>query len=870
MADKPYVCAKCLRPYTRRKYFEEHFDSPRVRGGGKNPCYKSLNRACGRSVQEAKNLTNTPTLQSVLGKRRHTSGEMLNIPPPVSDARQHPPVSDALLQQPVSDALLHPPVGDALLHPPVRDARQQPLASNALLQPPVRDAPQQPLASDALLHPPVSDACQHPPVSDAQTSWSIGISPSLEKTMTRVTKNQEMLIKQISKITKPVAPEKVQLNFSSNNAELEIRYAKDMETILNCSIVFDIFEFFTEQTTGQHFLNCKCCINPSNTAGGIKIQDPFFVAGKVQPNWFTNFKRSVIRHVKLLSHEDNVNQFLKQKQINSSIRQQIAEHMRHLSYFATKTAMPFSQFGAFLATVNRCGVDLGNINHSERYITEYTMLLDKVLRSRTEQWILSETDLTITLDIGTCLGMTLLAVLLIKGPQVRLMKITPATSKKGSFLASLCVDSLQSENISLEVLKEKIAGIVGDGAFIKGNAGFKGMMKSLLHEKLQFRWDILHLANRAHLDARGATSSDLKQSSKEGEEVNPKETSTCTPISRMIDMIQQSAKKLRHGINYTNLKLSTKSFKRPKVWSATRMCLYEFDMVHRFLQNKDFFDMPGDVVVLAIIYCIIMFAMKVMLKQCQKTTVAGDYVSNVITAVDGTGQKTMRFCLQVARTSLVLSKPCFNTDHIDLDCTESCHETCSETDASFPDLLSSDGTPRKVNLSEHQFLKQLDKFLNDNKSVFSLPSDIQQSFKDTRSRLDTSQQIYNQVQHVKGFIVKFWEGIQSRLSQAGLDPGVTCYSEAPAEGIFSVIENILKGRECLGLGLAEALTRVALEGPGVATMSGYDISKQALQLWKGSYGERFTTVNWMKGMKQKAMIDIQEGNVKKTKKNVYE
>ena len=71
--------------------------------------------------------------------------------------------------------------------------------------------------------------------------------------------------------------------------------------------------------------------------------------------------------------------------------------------------------------------------------------------------------------------------------EVGLMKITPATSKKGSFLASLlCVDSLQRENISLEVLNEKIAGIVGDGAFIKGHVGFKGMMKSLLHEKLQF------------------------------------------------------------------------------------------------------------------------------------------------------------------------------------------------------------------------------------------------------------------------------------------------------------------------------------------------------------------------------------------------
>ena len=295
------------------------------------------------------------------------------------------------------------------------------------------------------------------------------------------------------------------------------------------------------------------------------------------------------------------------------------------------------------------------------------------------------------------------------------------------------------------------------------------------------------------------------------------------------------------------------------------MSLYEFDMVKRFLENREYFDMPGDVVVLAILYCIVMFAMKIMLKQCQKTTVSSDYVSNVITAVDGTGLKTMKFCLQVARTNLVLSQPCFKTEHIDVkNCDETCHiEVQEKTPVTFPDLLSSDGKQAEANPSDHHFLQELQTFVKKNKNILTLPNDIEKSFRDTRSKLDINDMISEQVMNVKGFIVRFWEGIQSRLDHGGLSPGVTSYSEAPAEGIFSIIESVLNGRERLSVELTEALTRIVLEGPGVATMDGYNLSKDTLKMWKSKYGERFTTEKWMKGMKDKAMVEIQEGKLKK-------
>ena len=79
---------------------------------------------------------------------------------------------------------------------------------------------------------------------------------------------------------------------------------------------------------------------------------------------------------------------------------------------------------------------------------------------------------------------------------------------------SLTIFLLRSINIiiqvQIETLKSKITGLVGDGAFIKGNKPFKNRMEVLLSKPLKFRWDILHLVNRAHVPARGISPLEKK------------------------------------------------------------------------------------------------------------------------------------------------------------------------------------------------------------------------------------------------------------------------------------------------------------------------------------------------------------------------
>ena len=115
---------------------------------------------------------------------------------------------------------------------------------------------------------------------------------------------------------------------------------------------------------------------------------------------------------------------------------------------------------------------------------------------------------------------------------------------------------------------------------------------------------------------------------------------------------------------------------------------------------------------------------------------------------------------------------------------------------------------------------------------------------------------------VQNYIDKLWQEMSLRYAYTDLSASDTSFSEAPAEGIFSVIEQIVQGRESLSIENLNALARIRLEGPRVSTLEAYELSKETLQLWNSHQGERFTTKAWMPGLKNKAMMAIQ-GNVHK-------
>ena len=302
------------------------------------------------------------------------------------------------------------------------------------------------------------------------------------------------------------------------------------------------------------------------------------------------------------------------------------------------------------------------------------------------------------------------------------------------------------------------------------------------------------MCNRSHISARGSTKYEVKKASKkkgnafeETDENDLIESTITTEIGELIDFIQLEAKKYRTGIRYTELHMNAINFKRPKIWSTTRMCLYEFEMTLRFLENKVYFEIPRDKVILCQMYCMVMFGLKIILKQCQKTDVTDAYVGKVI--VGDYGEKIMKYCLNVGYNLLKYGT--------------------STTEDEHPDILAE--FPSLVQAEKNKFIIELQDFVTEKKALFLLEEDG--SVRPTRNTVSVEGVIDSMYQVVENYISKFWKEMNERIQLTDLSAGPTSFSEAPAESVFSVWSRILTGREALTVGNTIALVRVSMEGP---------------------------------------------------------
>ena len=76
------------------------------------------------------------------------------------------------------------------------------------------------------------------------------------------------------------------------------------------------------------------------------------------------------------------------------------------------------------------------------------------------------------------------------------------------------------------------------------------------------------------------------------------------------------------------------------------MVVYEFDMTNRFLENSVYLDIPLKYLLLAQCHCLVMYALKLILKNFQRTDLEGKYVEHVI--VGNVGKEAMKLAATVA------------------------------------------------------------------------------------------------------------------------------------------------------------------------------------------------------------------------------
>ena len=273
----------------------------------------------------------------------------------------------------------------------------------------------------------------------------------------------------------------------------------------------DAFEVGTEC-----WFVCRFCPQ-INGRPGIHIIDKNYTCSHYdnQEQWFKRLKKSIKRHV---LHETHIKRVKEQEESQEKIKDKVdtaKRAIRYLVYYLLKSNTAFIQYPTLLGTVFQCGLLIGDINHSRKFASRILPLIDTVLQSEnTKEWLIDQQHVSVSLDIGTCMGLVLLVVYFIGSDgKARLAGCELTSKKEGEHCAELCFRIAKS-NIFIDenLLIRQVNAIVADGAFVDGTIPFKDKIKQLFrNQQMVFRWDLLHLTNRAHIAARGLTQVDMSQ-----------------------------------------------------------------------------------------------------------------------------------------------------------------------------------------------------------------------------------------------------------------------------------------------------------------------------------------------------------------------
>lgn len=150
----------------------------------------------------------------------------------------------------------------------------------------------------------------------------------------------------------------------------------------------------------------------------------------------------------------------------------------------------------------------------------------------------------------------------------------------------------------------------------------------------------------------------------------------------------------------------------------------------------------------------------------------------------------------------------------------------------FESLLSSG------NVYEQFIFREIQKYVTKKLNVYLFKEDKRPSKTRNEAKFDKSS-ILNSLE---SYINSLWEGIEKRLAHFDHD-GSTNWSEAPAEGIFSILSYIVEHKPRLTVKHMFELCRIVKEAPAPATKAAVDISKKAINKWQEEVNRTVTFVS---------------------------
>ena len=169
------------------------------------------------------------------------------------------------------------------------------------------------------------------------------------------------------------------------------------------------------------------------------------------------------------------------------------------------------------------------------------------------------------------------------------------------------------------------------------------------------------------------------------------------------------------------------------------------------------------------------------------------------------------------------------------------------------------GQTVKEVLSSFESTEGEDKFIVDEVlefiSKFSEEYDYKEDDRPARTRRESNFREDDVLTVLDNYVEDLWEGIKERWTHFDSD-GSTGWSEAPAEGIFSILNYIIEHKPSHSVKHMIQLSRVVKEGPSPGTRRAENLTRRALSHWPSSYGARFTTNSYIHGFTSSTVAKV--------------
>ena len=201
------------------------------------------------------------------------------------------------------------------------------------------------------------------------TTFSESLSPPrvISETKSFGTKPKQLLESQKSK---PINESKIssQLNLLHQSSCL-----KHITNLLD-----DVFELNLEETK----LKCLYCFSVNPNYGTFDVEDVEFEKLPARSQKFRNLTKILRKHLELDSHQANVNSNLSVNFRKSQRNRDMGHRLGTLSYFIYFNDLPFAFYETILPWFALNYIDMGEVNHSKRFIQCFLASVYDILLSR--------------------------------------------------------------------------------------------------------------------------------------------------------------------------------------------------------------------------------------------------------------------------------------------------------------------------------------------------------------------------------------------------------------------------------------------------------------------------------------------------------